>query len=130
MASWNDLQARLRRDFKLDTDGVDELALTLKRQEAGTERSQRVMLRRYPAWGREMVEVRSAFGEVGEYDTALLLAENLNLPLGAIATHGRYLVLVQRVCIDDTTLDGMVFLMTRMSLLADSLEAKGGRDRF
>jgi len=130
MASWSDLQHRLRRDFSLDTDENDELALTVQRKEAGNVRSQRVMMRRYQAWGREMVELRSAFGEVGEYSSDLLLSENLNLPLGAVATHGRYLVLVQRVCLDDMTLDALIFLMTRLALLADGLEAKTGKDRF
>ena len=131
MATWSDVQERLRRDFELDVDEADEIALTLERREGEEVREQRVMLRTYPAWGRTMIEIRSAFGEIGDYDAAVLLAENLHMPLGAVAVHGRFLVLVQRACLDDLALDGVLFLVTRMTMLADILEGRrGGGDRF
>jgi hypothetical protein len=130
MATWNDLRERLRKQYTLDVDANDELALTVERKEAGVTRGQRIMLRRYQAWGREMVEFRSAFGEAGDYDATTLLVDNLNLPLGAIAIHGRFLVLVHRACLDDLAVDGIVFLLTRLSLLADVLESRKGVDRF
>lgn len=130
MASWSDVQERLRRTYDLDVDDADELALTLERKEGTQTREQRVMLRRSHAWGREMVEIRSAFGELGDYDPAALLAENLSLPLGAIAAHGKFLVLVTRACLDDLPIEGVLFLMTRIGMLADVLEGRGGQDKF
>lgn len=131
MATWSDVQERLRRDFVLDVDEAEEIALTLERREGDEVREQRVMLRTYPAWGRQMVEIRSAFGELGDYDPAVLLSENLHMPLGAVAVHGRFLVLVQRACLDDLGIDGVLFLITRMTMLADILEGRrGGGDRF
>jgi hypothetical protein len=131
MALWEDVQARLRRDYRLDVDDQDELALTLERTDAGVVRQQRVMVRRYIAWGRQMIELRSAFGEIGATDPVSLLVENLSLPLGSIALHGRYLVLVEKACLDDLGLEGMMFLLTRLSLLADVLEQRLGHvDRF
>ena len=130
MATWTELADRLRRTYTLETDDPDELALTLERKEGAVVRGQRVMLRRYAAWGREMIEIRSAFGEAGEYEAEALLIENLTLPLGAIAIHGRYLVLIQRACLDDLQVEGVLFLMTRSSMLADVLEGRGGVDRF
>lgn len=131
MAIWEDVQARLRRDHKLDVDDQDEIALTLERSDKGVSRQQRVMLRRYVAWARQMIEIRSAFGEIDNADPVSLLVENLNLPLGSIALHGRYLVLVDKACLDDLTVDGVTFLLTRVSLLADVLEQRLGRaDRF
>ena len=131
MALWEDVQARLRRDYRLDVDDQDELALTLERTDAGVVRQQRVMVRRYIAWGRQMIEFRSAFGEIGATDPVSLLVENLSLPLGSIALHGRYLVLVEKACLDDLGLEGVMFLLTRLSLLADVLEQRLGHiDRF
>lgn len=130
MAQWRDVQERLRKEHELDVDEADEMGLTMQRREGDVVREQRVIVRRYPAWGREMIEVRSAFGEIGDYDAAQLLQDNLNLPLGAVALHGRYLVLVQRACLDDLPLEGVMFLVTRMTMLADVLEGRKGADRF
>lgn len=130
MASWSEVQERLRRTHELDVDDADEVALTLERMEGPTKRGQRVMIRRYTAWGREMIELRSAFGELADYDPTALLAENLNLPLGAIAAHGKFLVLVDRACLDDLPVEGVLFLMTRLCMLADVLEGRSGADRF
>lgn len=130
MAIWRDVQERLRKEHDLDVDEADEMGLTMQRREGDVVREQRVIVRRYPAWGREMIEVRSAFGELGDYDAAQLLSDNLNLPLGAVALHGKYLVLVQRACLDDLPLEGVLFLVTRMTMLADVLEGRKGADRF
>lgn len=130
MASWRQVQERLRRDYVLDVDEPNEFALTVAHHEAGVGRAQRVMVRHYTAWGREMIEVRSAFGELGDYEPIGLLADNLQLPLGAVAAHGRFLVLVHKALLDDVSVDGVVFLLTRISLLADALEERLGMDRF
>jgi hypothetical protein len=130
VATWDEVRERLKRQYALDVDDADEIALTLTRDEDGKKREQRVMIRLYSAWGRAMVEIRSAFGEASDYDSAALLADNLNLPLGAVALHGRYLVLVQRACLDDLHVDGILFLVTRVCLLADVLEGRKGADRF
>lgn len=130
MATWEQVRAQVRGAFELDVDEEDELALTLQREGVKGPRAQRVMVRHYEAWGRSMLEVRSAFGELGEYDPLTLLADNLQLPLGAVALHGRYLVLLHKACLDDLTVDGAVFLITQVSTLADVLEARTGTDRF
>lgn len=130
MATWNELKARVRAEWTLDVDEADEFALTLARSEAGAAREQRVMVRRFEAWGRDMIEIRSAFGEVGDYDPLVLLRDNLNLPLGSVALHGRYLVLVHKTVLDVVSVEGAVFLLTRVSMLADVLESRSGLDRF
>ena len=111
-------------------DETDELALTVEHRVEGTDRGQRVMVRRFTAWGHDMLEVRSAFGQAGDYDAEGLLVDNLQLPIGAIALHGRFLVVVHKARLEDLTLDGVVFLLTRISLLADALEERLGKDRF
>ncbi len=130
MATWSELKERVREEWTLDVDEPDEFALTLVRVEAGARRAQRVMVRRFQAWGHDLAEIRSAFGEVGDYDPLTLLRDNLNLPLGSVALHGRYLVLVHKIVLDSVSVDGAVFLLTRVSVLADVLESKTGLDRF
>ena len=130
MATWDEVQERVRREFALDVDDHEEFALTIQRREASKTRAQRVLVRRYQAWGRTMVEFRSAFGEMGDYDPQSLLADNLQLPLGSIALHGRFLVLLHKACLEDLTVDGVLFLLTQVSVLADVLEERRGSDRF
>jgi hypothetical protein len=120
----------VRARFQLDLDEADEFALTLP--QGGRE--QRVMVRRFEHWGRELIEIRSAFGELGELDPAELLREVLVLPLGGIALHGRFLVMVHREFLDDLPVDGVLFLISRVALVADHLESRieavGEEDRF
>ncbi|MBT3219528.1 MAG: hypothetical protein HN348_10585 [Proteobacteria bacterium] len=130
MATWKEVQERIRRDYALDVDSQDEFALTLERRGAAKTREQRAMVRRYVAWGREMLEIRSAFAELGNLDPVTLLQESLKLPVGSIALHGRYLVVVTKVPLTDVSVDGIVFLLTRVAMLADVLEERGGEDRF
>jgi hypothetical protein len=130
MATWGELQERVRRDFALDEDSTDEFSLTLERRVGSSMREQRVMVHRYDGLGNEMVEVRSAFRQVDGADLEALLRESLRLPIGGIALHGRYLVVVTKAVLADTTVDGVLFLLTRVGMLADVLEERMGGDRF
>lgn len=136
MAKWSEVQQHARSSFRLDRDEPHEFALTIpglpnnSTSPADPPREQRVMVRHYVAWGREMVEFRSAFGELGESDPAALLTESLQLPLGAIALHGRFLVVIHRECLEPLAVDSVMWLLLRVSLVADELEARRGTDRF
>ena len=128
MATWQDVVRRAGREVQVE-EANGELSLTITRSGAGgVMREQRVMVTRYRAWERDMVEIRSAFGEAGAYAPEGLLAENLELPLGAIAMHGKYLVVVQKACLEDLTDDGAWFLIARIGDLADALEGRSGAD--
>lgn len=129
MATWAEVQEAVRARFQLDADEPDEFALTLPRQSAGA-REQRVMVRRYVGWDREMIELRSAFGELGEVDLEAALREVLQLPIGGVALHGRFLVVVHRASLRELTLDTLLFLVERVALVADLLEEERGDDRF
>lgn len=130
MARWPELQERIREAFTLDRDDPDEFALTIERPSEHGSRAQRVIVRRYEAWGHEMCELRSAFGELGDTPAADILADSLGLPLGSIALHGRFMVLVHKCCLEHQTIEGILFVLTRMTLLADVLEQRSGGDRF
>jgi len=93
-------------------------------------RAQRVMARRYLMADVEMVEFRSAFADARGLGAPDLLAANLTLPIGAVAQHGRFLVLVQKAVVTHTTVEGLLWQLTQVSLLADGLEEREGTDRF
>jgi hypothetical protein len=129
VATWAEVQEAVRARFQLDADESDEFALTLPRQAAGA-REQRVMVRRYVGWGREMIELRSAFGELGEVDLESVLRDVLQLPIGGIALHGRFLVLVHRASLRELSIETVLFLVERVCHVADLLEEQRGDDRF
>jgi hypothetical protein len=129
VATWAEVQEAVRERFQLDADEADEFALTLPRQSAGA-REQRVMVRHYLGWGREMIELRSAFGELGDLDLETVLRDVLQLPIGGIALHGRFLVVVHRASLNELTLETVLFLVERVSHVADLLEEQRGADRF
>lgn len=126
MATWDEFVAAVRAEHALDRDEDDAFAVTL----AIGERAQRVMVRRYEALGEELVEIRSAFTEARALGATALLEGNLTLPIGAVAQHGRFLVIVQKAVLRHTTVEGLQFLLTRVSMLADVLEQREGTDRF
>ncbi len=128
MAEWGEVRTIVRQRFQLDLDEAEEFALTLPQGKG--EREQRVMVRRFQQWGKWLVEIRSAFGELGNREAEALLRDVLALPLGGIALHGRFLVVVHRELLDDLPVEGLLFLIARIGQLADQLEARTGEDRF
>lgn len=130
MTTWQAVREHLGAQYTLDLDEGDEIAFTLHRTTKGESRAQRVMLSRYLAFDTEMLECRSAFGEAAAFDPAELLAESLRLPIGGIATHGDYVVLIHKLDLHDTTPGAVQRLAERIGTLADMLEGRAGGDRF
>ena len=130
MATWAEVKAALGRQFSLDSEQADQLTLTLPLKDGGARRAQRVMVQHLTAWEQPILEFRSAFGEVRPGEADAWLAGNLDLPIGAVAQHGRYLVLVQRLPLAGCSVDGVVWTLGRVAELADVLEERRGGDRF
>lgn len=126
MATWEAFVDAVRQQWSFDRDDPDAFAVTV----AHGDRAQRVMVRRYEALGETLVEFRSAFTEARALGAPSLLESNLTLPIGAVGQHGRFLVIVQKAVLTHTTVEGLVFLLTRVSMLADVLEQREGTDRF
>ncbi len=119
----------VRKRFQLDLDAAEEFALTLPQGKG--DRAQRVMVRRFQKWGRWLVEIRSAFGELtAARDAESMLRDVLALPIGGIALHGRFLVVVHRELLDDLPIEGLLFLIAQVAQLADQFESQSGDDRF
>ena len=127
MATWEEVQRAARAAFVLDRDEAHEFAITLP---VGGGRAQRVMVRRFDAMDTVLVEMRSAFAEEDEISPQQVLDDNLNLALGAVAKHVRYYVVVQKVALPYTTVEGVLFYMARIARVADGLEERQGKDRF
>jgi hypothetical protein len=125
VASFEELRAVVKATHALDRDDPDAFAVTLSH---GT-RAQRVLAKRYVHAGVEMIELRSAFAEARPLGAPELLKANLTLPVGAVAQHGRFLVVVQKTVATHTTVEGLLWQLTQVSLLADGLEERG-TDRF
>lgn len=126
MATWNAVLRALRKEHTLEVNRPGEVGVTAR---VG-ERAQRVIIRRFEAWGLVMIELRSAFGDVGDYPAESLLADNLQLPIGAVAAHDGYLVLVHKVFLADMKADGVLRLVEFIARSADLLEERRGGDRF
>lgn len=127
MATWEEVQSAARAAYVLDRDDPHEFAVTLP---VGGGRAQRVMVRRFDALDTVLCEMRSAFAEQDELSVQQVMDDNLNLALGAVAKHGRYYVVVQKVALAHTTVQGVLFYMARVARIADSLEERQGKDRF
>jgi hypothetical protein len=130
MATWSEVRKRLSVDFRLDADEPEQLTLTLPLADGRARRAQRVLVQHLVSWGAPMVEIRSAFGEIAPGESEVLLASNLDLPLGAVARHGRFLVLVQRLPLEGCSIEAVLWTLSRMAELADVLEERRGGDRF
>lgn len=130
MLTWESTRELLRTRYALDDDGPDSITLTLPLTDGRAARAQRVMVQHYVAWGHAMLELRSAFGELADGEAQALLEQNLHLPFGAVAVHGRFLVLVHKTPLDLMSEDGVLFMLTRVGELADVLEERRGGDRF
>lgn len=126
MATFAAFADAVRAQHPLDRDEADAFAVTLHHG----ARAQRVMVRSYEALGEQMVEIRSAFAEARTLGAPSLLESNLTLPIGAVAQHGKFLVIVQKAVLVHTSVEGLMFLLDRVGLLADLLEQREGTDRF
>lgn len=131
MATWKAVVGRCAGETEFELSSADEFQLLQERREVnGTLRAQRVWVRRFEAWGAEMIEIRSAFAKAETMDSDAALLHNLDLPIGAIARHGDVLVLILKLPLDPIDVDGVLFAVQRVSMVADVLEAKRGTDRF
>ena len=89
-------------------------------------RAQRVVVRRYAAGGRELLEFKSPFARRGQVDPTTLLEENARLPLGSIALSGDILLVVYNALLENLVLADFDFVLGRVAAVADALEQKHG----
>ena len=128
MTTWSELQAHMRRTYKLQTDEGDAMSMTWSYTDG---RVQRVVVRRYEAGDLEMVELKSPFAELGGPDPLELLRENARLPVGAAGLSGDVYLLIHNVTLADLTTARLDDLLARVARYADRLVSRfGNKDVF
>lgn len=121
MASWDDVRVHMRQAYKLQQDETDVLSMVWSYDDG---RHQKIVLRTYEAFGRQMVEFKSAFARLGDADPVEMLRQNSELPLAMIALHGEVYVAVYNAVLDHLDMGDFELYLSRVAGLADSLEAK------
>lgn len=121
MTTWSDLQRHMRAHYKLQDDQADMMSMVWSYDDG---RVQKIIVRRYKAADRVMVEFKSAFARRGQVDPVQLLEENSRLPLATIALSGDLYLVVYNALLDHLHLDDFDFVLSRVAALADALEEK------
>ncbi|MCO4744675.1 MAG: hypothetical protein KC912_07800 [Proteobacteria bacterium] len=121
MASWDDVREHMRRSYKLHHDEPEVLSMVWSYEDG---RHQKIVLRTYEAFGRRMVEFKSAFARAEGVDPIELLRKNAELPLATIALHGDVYVAVYNAVLDHLDMDDFELYLSRVAGLADTLEAE------
>ena len=121
MATWNDIQAHMRKAYPLQEDEPEVMRVVLTYED---DRSQKVTVRQFESFGRAMVEIKSAFALRESVDPTLVLEENSKLPLATIALSGNVYLVVYNALMDSLTTDDLDFLLLRVAGVADTLEEK------
>lgn len=121
MTTWSDLQRHMRSRYKLQDDQADMMSMVWSYDDG---RAQKIIVRRYKAADRVMIEFKSAFARRGQLDPIRLLEENSRLPLATIALSGDLYLVVYNALLDHLHLDDFDFALARVAALADALEEK------
>lgn len=128
MASWQDVREHMRRSFKLHQDELELVSMVWSYEDG---RQQKIVVRGYKAFDREMVEFKSAFARIEDADPTELLRKNAELPLATIALHGEVYVAVYNAVLDHLEMADLELYLSRVAGLADKLEEEfGNKDVF
>lgn len=128
MATWNEVQAHMRRTYRLHHDEPNAMAMTWAYTDG---RTQRIVVRRYESGDVEMVELKSPFAEYGGPDPVELLRENTRLPIGAVGLASDTYILVHNTSLGPLSTGELDDLLARVARHADKLESRyGAKDQF
>ncbi len=124
MTSWADIQEHMRGKYRLQDDKADMMSMVWSYDDG---RSQKIILRKYKAFEKDMLEFKSAFGRKGDADAEEMLAKNSELPLATIALSGDVYIVVYNVLLAHLDLGDFDLYLSRIAAVADTLEEKYGR---
>jgi hypothetical protein len=128
MPNWTEIQEHMRQTYKLSEDQSDMAAMVWSYDDG---RSQKIIVRRYNAFGREMVEFKSAFANKHDTDAISMLRKNSELPLAMIALADDTYIVVYNTPIENLEFTDLDFYLSRVAAVADTLEETyGKRDVF
>ncbi|MFT4624122.1 MAG: hypothetical protein ACI8PZ_002781 [Myxococcota bacterium] len=121
MTTWAEVQRHMRARFRLQDDQPDMMSMVWTYED---DRSQKIIVRKYKAANRDMVEFKSAFARKGDVDPVVLLEDNSKLPLATVALSGSVYLVVYNLLLDHLHLDDFDFVLSRVAAVADALEEK------
>lgn len=124
MPSWSEVQEHMRQAYRLQDDQPDTISMVWAYDDG---RSQKIVVRRYHAFEREMVEFKSAFAHQEDADPGDMIRKNSELPLATVALLGETYVVVYNCPIENLDLGDLDFYLSRVAAVADTLEEKYGR---
>ncbi len=121
MTTWVDVQKHMRSRYRLQEDQPEMMSMVWSYDD---QRSQKIIVRRYRAAQREMVEFKSAFARRGDVDATTLLEDNAKLPLATVALSGQVFLVVYNALLGHMDMDEFDFILSRVAAVADALEEK------
>lgn len=124
MAEWSEVQSYMRKTYRLQDDEPEMMSVVWAYEDG---RTQRVIVRRYRADERDMVEVKSPFSRAGAVAPDVLLRENAQMTLATIAQSGEVYLVVYNLILDCADVVSFDFVLKRVAATADALEEKYGR---
>ncbi|MBW1880483.1 MAG: hypothetical protein JRJ84_19175, partial [Deltaproteobacteria bacterium] len=70
MATWDELREHMRKTYRLADDEDDMLSMVWSYDDG---RSQKIIVRRYEAFERQLIELKSAFGRADDASAETML---------------------------------------------------------
>lgn len=119
--TWPDIQRHMRDNYKLAEDTPDMMSMVWTYDDG---RSQKIIVRRYKAFDRDMLEFKSPFARRAEIDPEVLLHDNSKLPLATVALSGDVYLVVYNALVDGLPMSAFDFMLSRVADVADTLEEK------
>lgn len=121
MPTWTELQDYTRRKYTLEDDQPAMMSMTWTYDDG---RHQKIVIRRYEAFGRQMIEFKSPFARTSTVSPEELLRRNSELPLAMIALSGDIYLAVYNMLLEHLDLEDFDLVVSRVAAVADSLEAE------
>lgn len=119
MADWNELREHMRRTYRLADDKLDLVSMVWRYEDG---RSQKIILRHFEAFGRPMVELKSAFARRQDAEPEQLLRRNAELPLATIALAGDVYIVIYNALLEHLDFEDLDLYLSRVAAVADTLE--------
>lgn len=119
-----DIQRHMRSRYRLHDDQPDMMSVVYSYDDG---RMQKVVVRRFNAAGRDMLEFKSPFARRDQVELGALLEENARMSLGMVALSGDVLLVVYNALLQNLALEDFDFVLARVAAVADALEQKHGQ---
>ena len=119
MTTWADLQRHMRAKYRLHDDQAEMMSMVWSYGD--DDRTQKIIVRRFEAAERVMVEFKSPFARYGQVEPETLLRENAKLPLGTVALSGDVFFVIYNALMENMDIGDFDFLLARIAAVADTL---------